>query len=92
MSDTIAVRGQVVKTVSEQFGPEMAQYVEQSMATDASSPFAQMITDAMKARQLIEDGKHNEARDIIAVYRAMAEQAGIEPLFDIMMESLGIVC
>lgn len=88
--DQEAIRGVVVSKVSEQYGPDMADYVDASMRTDPSSPFARMISDAITARTAIDEGRVDDAVLIVKQYRTLAASIGAEPLFDALMESLGI--
>lgn len=88
--DTEAVRGVVVQKVSDQFGEDLAGYVERSMRTDPDSPFVKMIEDAIQARTCLESGDAEGAVKIITTYRQLAESMGIGPMFDALMESLGI--
>lgn len=83
-------RAMVIAKVTETYGPDMAGYVEQSMATDPDSPFVTMITDAIAARTAIEEGRVDDAVVIVRTYRTMASSVGLEPMFDALMESLGI--
>lgn len=89
-NDTAVIQGEVISQVSKQFGPEMAEYVEQSMATNPESPFVRMIADSLTAKKHLENGEIDQAATIITTYRQMAAACGIEALFDIMLDSIGI--
>jgi hypothetical protein len=68
--------------------PEVAALVGAGLSTMDPGTLMCLIGDAISARAYLEDGKPEQAREIIERYRDMAESMGLGPMMDTMFEDI----
>lgn len=64
--------------------PDVASMIGAVISTMDPSTLSMLLTDAMLARAMLEDGERAGAAEIIGRYREWAESAGLGPIFDEM--------